>query len=243
MTFTLLSLFPEIFRGYFEHSIMKRSLQKGLVRYRTVNIRDFAHDRHRTCDDAPYGGGAGMVLKPEPLAEAVRSVRGPRSTVICLSPSGELFTQSLARRLAREEELILVCGRYEGVDQRFIDRYVDREICVGDYVLSSGEVAALVVIDTVYRLLEGVLSPDSLSEESFGAGSGLLEYPHYTRPEVFEGMRVPEVLLSGNHAAIQAWRRRKSLEKTRTYRPELCWNWQGEEHGFDQSSRDAPDQG
>ncbi len=232
MKFVLLTLFPEIFQGYFGSSIMKRSVQKGLVAYQTVNIRDFAWDKHKTCDDSPYGGGAGMVMKPEPLARAIESVKTDQSTVVYLSPSGLLFQQKIAAGLAKVQELVLLCGRYEGVDQRIIDRYVDMELCVGDYVLSSGEVAALVVIDAVYRLLDGVISAESLEEESFSGGLGLLEYPHYTRPEVFEGAAVPEVLLEGNHAAINQWRRKKSIEKTRRYRPELLWNWEGEKtHG------------
>lgn len=233
MKFVLVSLFPEIFLGYFRSSIMKRSREKGIIDFQTVNIRDFAQDKHKTCDDSPYGGGAGMVMKPEPIARALESVRTDRSRVIYLSPSGYLFHQGLARKLASESELIFLCGRYEGVDQRIIDKYVDMELCVGDYVLSSGEVAALVVVDAVYRLLDGVISPESLEEESFGdSGAGLLEYPHYTRPEVFEGSSVPDVLLGGNHAAIRKWRREKSLEKTRRYRPEILWNWEGvEKHG------------
>lgn len=234
MKFSLVTLFPSFFEGYFSHSIVGRSLRNNLIEWEAVNPRDFTHDRHHTCDDSPYGGGAGMVLKAQPLADAVRSVRGPNSRVLFLTPSGRLFRQNLARRLAQERHLILVCGRYEGVDQRFIDRYVDEEISVGDYILSCGEVAALVVIDTVVRLQEGVIKPESLVEESFGT-QGLLEYPHYTRPEVFEGEGVPRVLLEGNHAAIARWRRQKSLEKTRKYRPELLWNWEGEDHGLHQT--------
>jgi tRNA (guanine37-N1)-methyltransferase len=226
MNFQILTLFPEILHGYFANSIMKRSIQNGIITYNLVNIRHFATDRHKTCDDAPYGGGAGMVMKPDPVSRAIESVRSDGSKVIYLSPSGHLFNQGWAQKLSTEKNLILLCGRYEGVDQRVLDKYVDIELCVGNYVLSSGEVAALVVVDAVYRLLEGVISPESLNEESFGE-NGLLEYPHYTRPEEFQGVRVPEVLLSGNHAAIRAWRRRMRIEKTKVFRPELLWNWEG----------------
>jgi tRNA (guanine37-N1)-methyltransferase len=226
MNFQILTLFPEILHGYFANSIMKRSIQNGIITYNLVNIRHFATDRHKTCDDAPYGGGAGMVMKPDPVSRAIESVRSDGSKVIYLSPSGHLFNQGWAQKLSTEKNLILLCGRYEGVDQRVLDKYVDIELCVGNYVLSSGEVAALVVVDAVFRLLEGVISPESLNEESFGE-NGLLEYPHYTRPEEFQGVRVPEVLLSGNHAAIRAWRRRMRIEKTKVFRPELLWNWEG----------------
>jgi len=229
MNFQILTLFPEILHGYFANSIMKRSIQNGIITYNLVNIRHFATDRHKTCDDAPYGGGAGMVMKPDPVSRAIESVRSDGSKVIYLSPSGHLFNQGWAQKLSTEKNLILLCGRYEGVDQRVLDKYVDIELCVGNYVLSSGEVAALVVVDAVYRLLEGVISPESLNEESFGE-NGLLEYPHYTRPEEFQGVRVPEVLLSGNHAAIRAWRRRMRIEKTKVFRPELLWNWEGEKN-------------
>ncbi len=219
MKFTVLSLFPELVDGFFESSILGKSVQKGLVEYRSINIRDFAEDRHRTCDDAPYGGGPGMVLKPEPLARALDSVGAGTIRTVMPTPSGRLFTQSYARDLATEPELVVICGRYEGIDQRIIDEYVDDEVCIGDYVISSGEVAALVIIDAVYRLVDGVISADSLSEESFE--DGLLEYPQYTRPESFRGAGIPEVLLSGHHENIRKWRARKSLEKTLRNRPEL----------------------
>lgn len=219
MRFTVLSLFPDVIDRFFERSIMEKSVRKGLVEYRSINIRDYAADRHRTCDDAPYGGGAGMVLKPEPLAAALDAVGADGIRTVLPTPSGRLFTQRYARDLAREPELVIVCGRYEGVDQRVVDRYVDDEISIGDYVISSGEVAALVVVDAVYRLVEGVISAQSLSEESFEGG--VLEYPHYTRPEDFRGMRIPEVLLSGHHENIRRWRMQKSMEKTLRYRPEL----------------------
>ncbi len=219
MKITVLSLFPEIIDSFFTSSIMAKAVEKGLVEYSLVNIRDFAMDRHRTCDDAPYGGGAGMVLKPEPLAEALDSVGGSLKRVIFPSPSGIVFDQKQAERLALYEELVFICGRYEGIDQRIIDMYVDEEISIGDYVISSGEISTLVIIDSVYRLLEGVISEDSLLEESFT--DGRLEYPHYTRPSSFRGVNVPEVLLSGNHAKINEWRKKEGLLKTRRNRPDI----------------------
>lgn len=222
MTIQVLSLFPEIIEAYFSSSIMKKAVDSGVIRYENLNIRDFATDKHRTCDDAPYGGGAGMVLKAEPLAralEAVHAGREGRGLTIFPTPSGKPFTQGVAEDLAKEETLVFVCGRYEGIDQRIIDLYVDEEISVGEYVLSSGELASLVVIDAVYRLLEGVITPESLREESYK--DGLLEYPQYTRPEVFKGLRVPEILLSGNHAHILKWRKEQRLLRTRKVRPDL----------------------
>ena len=216
---TILTLFPEIPESYFKNSIMAKAIEKGLIDYKIINIRDFALDKHKNCDDYPYGGGAGMVLKPEPLALALDSAGAAGKRTIYPSPSGKLFKQDYALDLSKENELVFICGRYEGIDQRIIDSYVDDEICIGDYVLSSGEIAALTVIDCVYRLLDGVISSDSLEEESFA--DGLLEYPQYTRPEEFRGMKVPEILLSGHHENIRKWRREKSLEKTANYRPDL----------------------
>ncbi len=219
MKYTILTLFPEIVRQYFENSIMAKAVERGLVEFEVIDFREFATDRHRTCDDAPYGGGAGMVIKPEPLAAALDSVEGLQKRVVYPSPSGKLFEQSYAEQLAGDEELVFICGRYEGVDQRIIDLYVDDEICIGNYVMSSGELASLVIIDTVYRLVDGVISEESLQEESFS--DGLLEYPHYTRPAVFRGLQVPEVLLSGNHAEIEKWRYAQRVEKTERFRPDL----------------------
>ena len=219
MKITVLSLFPEIVDGYFKSSIMAKAVEKGIVDYSAVNIRDFAFDRHRTCDDYPYGGGAGMVLKPEPLSGALDSVNAKERRVIYPSPSGRLFDQKYAAELAEAEDLVFICGRYEGIDQRIIDLYVDDEISIGDYVISSGEISALVIIDSVYRLLDGVINGESLLEESFS--DGLLEYPHYTRPAVFKGLEVPEVLVSGHHAKIKEWRKEKQLEKTKKNRPDL----------------------
>ncbi|MBD5410427.1 MAG: tRNA (guanosine(37)-N1)-methyltransferase TrmD [Treponema sp.] len=219
MKFTVLTLFPEILKAYFENSIMAKAVEKGIIAYELVNIRDFALDKHHKCDDAPYGGGAGQLMLAEPLSLALESVKAKRKRVIYLTPSGMPFTQKRAKELSCEDELIFICGRYEGIDQRIIDYYVDDEISIGDYVMSSGEVAAEVMIDTIYRLVDGVISSESLVEESHS--DGLLEYPQYTRPEVFNGMTVPEVLRSGNHENIRKWRLKKRLEKTLRNRPEM----------------------
>jgi len=219
MKFTILTLFPEIVSAFFEASIMAKAVNRGLIAYEFVNIRDFAFDKHKTCDDVTYGGGAGMLMLPEPLACALDSVRAKEKHVVFPSPSGKLFTQDDAIRLAKRDEIVLLCGRYEGIDQRIIDEYVDEEVSIGDYVLSSGEIAALVVVDSVYRLVEGVISPSSLESESFV--DYLLEYPQYTKPAVFRGVTVPEVLLSGHHANIEKWRHKKRIEKTYMNRPDL----------------------
>jgi tRNA (guanine37-N1)-methyltransferase len=219
MNFDVVTLFPEIVEPFFTNSIMAKSVDAGSISYNLVNFRDWAIDRHKTCDDAPYGGGAGMVIKPEPLGSALEAIDAKHKRVIYPTPSGKPFTQQYAAELSKEEDLVIICGRYEGIDQRIIDLYVDDEICIGDYVISSGEVAALVIIDAVYRLLDGVISGESLVEESFT--DGLLEYPHYTRPETYCGINVPAILLSGHHARIDQWRMRKRLEKTLLNRPEL----------------------
>jgi tRNA (guanine37-N1)-methyltransferase len=224
--FHILTLFPEIFEGYRRASILARAEGQGRAELDVINIRDFARDRHRSCDDYTYGGGAGMVLKPAPLAAALRSIPAVRESgqeagarVIYLTPSGRPWTQALAEQAARESEIVLLCGRYEGIDQRIVDAFVTDEVSVGDYVLAGGEVAAMVVVDTVVRLVEGVIKAQSLAEESFR--QGLLEYPQYTRPALFEGRRVPEVLLGGDHARIERWRLEQSVAKTLRYRPEL----------------------
>ena len=198
---------------------MSRAVERKLVSYNIVNFRDFASDRHRTCDDVPYGGGAGMVLKPEPLYAALESIGAGDKRVIFPSPSGKLFTQSYAEELSREENLVFICGHYEGLDQRVIDTYVDDEISIGDYVLSSGESATTVIIDAIYRLLDGVINSESLADESFS--SSLLEYPQYTRPERYCTKSVPDVLLSGHHERIATWRVFRKLEKTMLSRPEV----------------------
>ncbi len=219
MNFDIVTLFPEIIEAFFTNSIMARSVQSGAISYNLINFRDWAQDKHKSCDDAPYGGGAGMVIKPEPLGRALEAITAKDKRVIYPTPSGKPFTQRYARELSCEENLVIICGRYEGIDQRIIDLYVDDEICIGDYVISSGEVAALVVVDAVYRLLDGVISGESLLEESFT--DGLLEYPQYTRPETYCGISVPEILLSGHHARIEQWRLKKRLEKTLVNRPDL----------------------
>jgi tRNA (guanine37-N1)-methyltransferase len=225
MKYTVLTLFPEITDAFFSNSIIAKAIKRGIIEYQVINIRDFATDKHKTCDDAPYGGGPGMVMLPEPLDLAIKSALSASSDkekpprIIYLSPSGCPFNQELAYELAAERELILICGRYEGIDQRIIDRYVDNEISIGDYVLSSGEAAALAVIDATYRLVDDVICADSLEEESFSGG--LLEYPQFTRPEVFDTIKVPEVLLSGHHEQIRLWRLEKRVEKTLRQRPDL----------------------
>jgi tRNA (guanine37-N1)-methyltransferase len=250
MKYTVLSLFPEITDAFFSNSIIAKALEKGIVAYRSVNIRDFARDKHRTCDDAPYGGGAGMLMMAEPLGKALEYAGARnrfdlppegvfpggegRPRVIYLSPSGRPFTQELARELAESPELVLLCGRYEGVDQRIVDAYVDDEISVGDYVLSSGEVAALVVIDATCRLVDRVINAESLEEESFAGG--LLEYPQYTRPEIYGKLRVPELLLSGHHENIRRWRLQKRVEKTLAVRPDLIRKGEAE-NLFDAETR------
>jgi tRNA (guanine37-N1)-methyltransferase len=217
----IITLFPGMFAGPFGESIIARAVDAGVVEIRLHNLRDWTTDRHRTVDDTPYGGGAGMVLKPEPLFAAIEAVRGEDGYVILTTPQGEVFRQELAAELAGKPHLVLVCGHYEGVDERVREHAVDRELSVGDYVLSGGELPAMVIVDAVVRLLPGALgSPESTAEESHSAG--LLEYPHYTRPAEFRGWRVPEVLLSGNHAAIARWRREQSVRRTIERRPDLA---------------------
>jgi len=217
--FTVLTLFPEIFDGFLESSILGRARRSGRVAVELVQLRDFATDRHRSCDDYPYGGGAGMVLRPEPLAAALSSLDAAHRWTVYLSPGGRLLNQAIVQDYAQRESVLLIAGRYEGIDQRIIDAYVDEELSIGDYVLGGGEVPAMVVIEAVARVVDGVINRESLRDESFA--DNLLEYPHYTRPEEFDGQRVPEVLLSGNHARIDEWRHRQRLLKTRCRRPDL----------------------
>ncbi len=235
MNITVLTLFREFVERYFETSIMGRAVERGLVEPEIVDIRDFARDKHRSVDDAPYGGGSGMVLMPGPLSEALDSVNGKERRVVYATPSGRPLTQEYARELAKEESLVFISGRYEGIDQRVIESYVDDEISIGDYVIASGELAVMVIIDSVFRLREGVITQGSLDEESFE--NGLLEYPHYTRPETYRGMTVPEVLLSGHHERIRQWRREQQIEKTRRVRPDLLpENAGGKNDGSDKGS-------
>ncbi len=223
MRIDVLTLFPEMFAGPLEYSIIKRAREAGVVAINLVNFRDWARDKHHTVDDSPFGGGPGMVLKPEPVFETVEAVRATQEVkgpLVYLSPKGERLTQALARELAALPCLTVLCGRYEGLDQRVVDHLVDREVSVGDYVLSGGEPAAIVLLDAVVRLLPGALGDDqSTEEESFS--DGLLEYPQYTRPAEFRGWKVPEVLLSGNHEVIRRWRSEMSVEETRKKRPDL----------------------
>lgn len=222
MKFDILTLFPGIFEGPFCESIIKRAVERGLIDIRLHNVRDYAVDKHRTTDDYPYGGGAGMVMKPEPLAACIEKVASdrPAGRVILTSPQGKPFNQQLAAELAREEELLIICGRYEGVDERVRDIFVDDEISLGDFVLTGGEIAAMVIVDAVSRLIPGVLgSEESAADDSFC--DGMLEYPQYTRPPEFRGAAVPEMLLSGNHQEISRWRRHMALQRTWTRRPDL----------------------
>ncbi|MEK7145866.1 MAG: tRNA (guanosine(37)-N1)-methyltransferase TrmD [Patescibacteria group bacterium] len=210
MRIDVLTLFPDLILPYFEDSILKRALEEKLLEIHVHNIRDFSENKHKKVDDTPYGGGAGMVMSCQPLFEAIRAIKKENSgPVYYLSPRGETLVQKKAEKMAKSDGFILLCGRYEGIDQRVIDELIDEEISIGDYVLTGGEVAALVIIDTVSRLIPGVLgSEESAEEESFSdALDGKREYPHYTKPELFEGKAVPKVLLSGNHAQIQKWRR------------------------------------
>jgi tRNA (guanine37-N1)-methyltransferase len=252
MRFEIITIFPGFFEGIFEHGIVRRAQAEGLVSVGVHDLRAFTHDRHRTVDDRPFGGGEGMVLKPEPLAEALASIGIPpladraaepettRPRVILMSAQGRPLTQAVARELATMPRIVLICGRYEGVDERINELYCDMELSIGDYVLSGGELAAAVVVDTVMRLVPGVLGNEASGEfESFGIGDseiavdvegvprsqhgsgGLLDYPHYTRPAEFAGLRAPEVLMNGDHQQIRRWRREQQLRKTLRNRPDL----------------------
>lgn len=233
MKIDVLTLFPAMFAGPLDESIIKRARQAGVLDLRIHDLRDWTHDRHRTVDDSPYGGGPGMVLKPEPLFEAVEALQaelGEKSKVILTSPSGRRFDQSVARELAREKSLVFICGSYEGYDERVREHLVDDDLSIGDFVLTNGNLPAMVIIDTVARLLPGALGDDASSEdESFS--HGLLEYPHYTRPADFRGWTVPEILTSGNHAAIERWRRAQAVRRTAARRPDLWENRRWERKG------------
>lgn len=222
MRFDILTLFPAMFEGPLTESILKRARENGLIDVVLHNIRDYAVGRHRITDDTPYGGGAGMVMKPEPLGGCIEAAKAanPQATVILTTPCGEPFTNALAAELATASGIILVCGRYEGVDERVSTLYVDREVSIGDYVMTGGELAAMVMVDAISRFIPGVLgTASSAYTDSFGAG--LLEYPQYTRPVEYKGLQVPDILLSGNHPDIQKWRRKESLRRTMERRPEL----------------------
>lgn len=216
----VLTLFPAMFAGPLDESIIKRAREAGLLELKIHQLRDYAHDRHKTVDDRPFGGGPGMLLKPEPIFEAVGKIARPETKVILMAPSGRPFSQAVARELAQEKDLLLVTGHYEGFDERIRSELADDELSIGDYVLTNGALPAMVVIDAVTRLLPGVLGDDqSANEESFSGG--LLEYPQYTRPAEFRGMKVPEVLLSGNHAEIAKWRAEQAKLRTKENRPDL----------------------
>ncbi|WDV47672.1 tRNA (guanosine(37)-N1)-methyltransferase TrmD [Clostridiaceae bacterium M8S5] len=220
MKIDVLTLFPEMFNSVFDHSIIKRAIDKNIVSVHYHNIRDFSNDKHNRVDDYPFGGGPGMVMKPGPIFRAIESIKTSDSKVIYVSPKGKVFNQAKASELSEREHLIILCGHYEGIDQRIIDEYVDEVVSIGDYVLTGGEIPAMVLIDSVSRLLPGVLS----SEESYKQEShynGLLEHPQYTRPREFNGIQVPEILLSGNHQKIEEWRNSESIKLTESVRPDL----------------------
>ena len=222
MRFDVLSIFPEMFQSPLNYSLLKKAQEKGLINICLHDIRDWAEDKHKMTDDAPYGSGCGMVMKVEPVERALMEIKNTRLNplVVLMTPQGEIFNQKVASQLTRERQIIIICGRYEGVDERIREHLADREISIGDYILTGGEPSALVLIDAVSRLLPGVLGNDnSAFSESFS--QGLLEYPQYTRPAEYKGWKVPEILLSGNHAQIESWRKRKSLERTYQRRPDL----------------------
>ena len=218
MKFDILTLFPEMFEGI-KQSIIGKAIDKHLIEINTINIRDFSKDKHKKVDDTPYGGGAGMVMRPDVVYDAYSSIKSDNAKVIYLSPKGKTLNQEKVKELANENHIILLCGHYEGIDQRVLDEIVDEEISIGDYVLTGGEIPAMVLIDSVSRYIDGVITKESVEEESFS--NGLLEYPQYTRPETFLDKKVPEVLLSGHHKNIRKWREEKSLEITRHNRPDL----------------------
>ena len=218
MKFDVLTLFPEMFECL-QESIIGRAMEKDLIQINLINIRDFSRDKHKKVDDTPYGGGAGMVIRPDVVYDAYQSIQDKKAKVIYLSPQGQVLNQTKVKELSTEEHLILLCGHYEGIDQRVLDEIVDEEISIGDYVLTGGELPTMVLIDSVSRYVTGVLNEDSTKEESFS--NKLLEYPQYTRPEEFRGKKVPEVLISGHHKNIKEWREEKSLEVTKNKRPDL----------------------
>ncbi len=227
MIFKVLTLFPELFQSFFDWSIIGRARARKILELEAVNIRDFSLNKHHKVDDYPYGGGLGMVMSAEPIVRCLESVNTDNARVIYLSPQGKIFNQTEALKLSKEERLVLLCGHYEGVDERVIENYVDEELSIGDFVMTGGEVAAMAVIEATARLLPGVLkSEKSYAEESFS--DGLLEYPQYTRPETFRGSKVPEVLLNGNHKEIEKWRHNMSLENTRKKRGDLWLRYETE---------------
>lgn len=221
MKFDVLTLFPEMFEPL-KQSIIGKAVEKKLIDIHLVNIRDFSKDKHKKVDDTPYGGGAGMVMKPDVVYEAYQSVKQDQAKVIYMSPQGKKLNQQIVEKLSKESHLIILCGHYEGIDQRVLDEIVEEEISIGDYVLTGGEIPTMVLIDSVSRYVEGVIKQDSIQEESFS--NGFLEYPQYTRPEIFQGKAVPKILLSGHHENIEKWRKERSLEITQKKRPDLLKN-------------------
>ena len=220
MQIDIITIFPDIFFGPFSESIINRAISNDIVKINCVNLRDYTNDKHRTVDDTPYGGGPGMLMKADPLFKAVEDCKSNNSYVILATPQGEPYNQKIAEELSRKNHLVFVCGHYEGIDERVRTNLVDREISIGDYVLTSGNLPAMVIIDSLVRLLPGVLGDyESVKDESFAAG--LLEYPQYTKPGVFRGLKVPDILLSGNHKLIREWRKEQALTRTRERRPDL----------------------
>ncbi len=237
MKIDVLTLFPEMFAGPLDVSMVGRARERGLLELRIHNLRDWTHDRHKTVDDRPFGGGPGMVLKPEPIFEAVESLAAPDTRVVLMTPAGRKFDQDLAAAMARQAHLLLLCASYEGVDERVVETLVDDEVSIGDYVLTNGGLPAMVVIDAVTRLIPGVLGDDeSALDESFS--HGLLEYPQYTRPAEYRGRKVPDILLSGHHADIAKWRAEQARERTRQRRPDLLSNELNEDSN--RENRNAP---
>lgn len=218
MKFDILTLFPEMFEGM-KYSIIGKAIEKKIIEINLVNIRDFSKDKHKKVDDTPYGGGAGMVMKPDVVYDAYLSVKDENAKVIYLSPKGKTLNQEKVKELSKEKHIILLCGHYEGIDQRVLDEIVDEEISIGDYVLTGGEIPSMVLIDSVSRYIDGVITKESTQEESFS--NGFLEYPQYTRPEIFLNKKVPDVLLSGHHENIKKWREEESLKITKRNRPDL----------------------
>lgn len=218
MKITILTLFPQMFDGFLSNSIIKRAIAKKTVNISIVNIRDYTKDRYRRVDTPPVGGGAGLIMKAQPIVDVIKAIKNEQSHIVLLSPRGKKYSQKTAKNLANCRELVLICGHYEGVDER-VNSYVDEEISLGDFILTGGEIAAMAVADSIIRLQKGAITSESLDEESFE--SGMLEYPQYTEPYDFEGYRVPDILYSGNHAAISKWRRKQALVLTRQYRPDL----------------------
>ena len=218
MIIDILTLFPECF-SYLNSSILKRAQESGKLTINLIDIREFSKDKHKKCDDYPFGGGAGMLMTAQPIFDAVKSIQKENSHIVFASPSGKTLTATKAKELSNYDHLIFICGHYEGIDQRILDIFKPEEISIGDYVLTSGELASMVIIDCLSRFVDGVIAKESLEEESFSSGG--LEYPQYTRPQIFEGLEVPEVLVSGNHKEIEKWRKEASFKKTKSVRPDL----------------------